>query len=60
MKLNVKVEALVVILTSLQHFVLSDSEFINKCPEFNPQNELDIDLVSEVWKLIFRTFTSLG
>lgn len=34
-------------LAMFQHFVVSvDSEFFNKCPEFNPQNELDIELVS--------------
>ena len=27
-------------------FVFSADDFSNKCPEFNPQNELDIDLVS--------------
>lgn len=30
----------------LHHFVIAhDYNHLNKCPEYNPQNELDIDLV---------------
>lgn len=46
MNLGTKVEFSAFVLVMLQHFVLSDVEFFNKCPEFNPQNELDIELVS--------------
>ena len=45
MNFIIKVELSAVLLVTLQQFVFSD-EFSNKCPEFNPQNELDIDLVS--------------
>lgn len=49
MNLGTKVEFSAFVLVMLQHFVLSDTDFYNKCPEFNPQNELDIELVSESW-----------
>lgn len=51
MKFGTKVEASVLLLVTLQHFARSE-EFFNKCPEFNPQNELDIELVSEVYSKI--------
>ena len=46
MKFYVKIQFSAFFLAILQNFVLSDNEFYNKCPEFNPQNELDIELVS--------------
>lgn len=33
-------------LAIFNHSAMTDNEFSNKCPEFNPQNELDIELVS--------------
>lgn len=30
----------------LHRIVFADSEYLHRCPEYNPQNELDIELVS--------------
>lgn len=51
MKLETKVEFTAFLLVIFQHFVLSTNEYNNKCPEFNPQNELDIELVSEAFEV---------
>lgn len=45
MNFGTKVDLSVVLVVLLQHLVTADNEFFNKCPEFNPQNELDIELV---------------
>lgn len=45
MNFGTKVDLSVVLVVLLQHLVSADNEFFNKCPEFNPQNELDIELV---------------
>lgn len=47
MNLGSKIEITALILVIFHHSTTADNEFFNKCPEFNPQNELDIDLVSQ-------------
>lgn len=52
MNFDTKVEFCALLIAVLQHFVASteDNEFnMQKCPEFNPQNELDIELVRKLF-----------
>lgn len=52
MNFDTKVEFCALLIALLQHFVSStaDNEFnMQKCPEFNPQNELDIELVRKLF-----------
>lgn len=46
MNLVTKLELSTLVLAILANLVLSDVDFHNnKCPEYNPQNELDMELV---------------
>lgn len=59
MNFGSKVDLSVVLVVLLQHLVSADNDFFNKCPEFNPQNELDIELVRNS-SLQIKFFTSFN
>jgi hypothetical protein len=42
--MKVKIQALFFVL--LYRTVFADVDYLSRCPEYNPQNELDIELVS--------------
>lgn len=47
-----KVEITAIAFVFLHHFVFAD-DYLSRCPEYNPQNELDIELVSSKEFLFF-------
>jgi len=41
-----KVEITALAFVLLHRFAFADVDYMSRCPEYNPQNELDIELVS--------------
>ncbi|KAG5680025.1 hypothetical protein PVAND_009558 [Polypedilum vanderplanki] len=44
-----KVEFQALFLVLFYRVVLADVDYLSRCPEYNPQNELDIELISGLW-----------
>lgn len=50
-----KVEITALAFVLLHRFAFADVDYMSRCPEYNPQNELDIELVSlKVFLLLHR------